>query len=58
MSRDADSAHANFEHFARGEPIAVDVGEIERELGSLWQAASHAGGGRPGPSRAPRSGTW
>ena len=43
-----DSARANFEHFTRGEPIAVDVGEIERELGALWQAASHAGGGQSG----------
>ena len=43
-----DGAGANFEHFARGEPIAVDVGEIERELGSLWQAASHSGGGQTG----------
>jgi glucose-6-phosphate dehydrogenase assembly protein OpcA len=46
--RDADSARGNFERFARGEPIAVDVGEIERELGSLWQEASHAGGGQTG----------
>src|SRR5580692_3133985 len=44
----AEIAHANFERFARGEPIAVDVGEIERELGALWQAASHAGGGQTG----------
>ena len=43
-----ESAGASFEHFAPGEPIAVDVGEIERELGSLWQAASHAGGGQSG----------
>ncbi len=48
MSSDADSARANFEHFARGEPIAVDVGEIERELGSLWQEASHTGSGPSG----------
>jgi glucose-6-phosphate dehydrogenase assembly protein OpcA len=48
MSSDADVEHANFERFARGEPIAVDVGEIERELGSLWQAASHTGGGQSG----------
>jgi glucose-6-phosphate dehydrogenase assembly protein OpcA len=39
-----ERAGVNFEHFARGEPIAVDVGEIERELGSLWQQASHDGG--------------
>jgi len=44
MSPDAERARANFERFARGEPIAVDVGEIERELGSLWQQASHDGG--------------
>jgi glucose-6-phosphate dehydrogenase assembly protein OpcA len=48
MTAEADSARANFERFARGEPIAVDVGEIERELGALWQAASHAGGGQTG----------
>ncbi|HXT98957.1 MAG TPA: hypothetical protein VN853_21840, partial [Polyangia bacterium] len=39
-----EADRANFERFARGEPIAVDVGEIERELGSLWQQASHNGG--------------
>jgi glucose-6-phosphate dehydrogenase assembly protein OpcA len=44
MSPDADRARADFERFVRGEPIAVDVGEIERELGSLWQQASHDGG--------------
>ena len=27
----------------RGEPIAVEVGEIERALGALWQQASRAG---------------
>ncbi|HEY4394869.1 MAG TPA: glucose-6-phosphate dehydrogenase assembly protein OpcA [Polyangia bacterium] len=42
--RAPEAARANFERFARGEPIAVDVGEIERELGSLWQQASHDGG--------------
>ncbi|HSY40167.1 MAG TPA: glucose-6-phosphate dehydrogenase assembly protein OpcA [Polyangia bacterium] len=52
MSGGDDSAHANFERFARGEPIAVDVGEIERELGSLWQAASHAGEGTAAVARA------
>ncbi|HEY6478194.1 MAG TPA: glucose-6-phosphate dehydrogenase assembly protein OpcA, partial [Polyangia bacterium] len=41
---EAESARADFERFARGEPIAVDVGEIERELGALWQQASHDGG--------------
>jgi glucose-6-phosphate dehydrogenase assembly protein OpcA len=44
MSPDADRARANFERFARGEPIAVEVGEIERELGSLWQQASQTAG--------------
>ena len=33
-------ARAKFERFARGEAMAVEVGEIERELGSLWQQAS------------------
>ncbi len=41
---DADRARANFERFARGEPIPVEVGEIERELSSLWQQASQTGG--------------
>jgi len=31
------------ERFVRGEPIAVEVGEIERALGELWQQASRAG---------------
>ena len=31
-----------FERFVRGEPIAVEVGEIERELGALWQAGEPA----------------
>jgi glucose-6-phosphate dehydrogenase assembly protein OpcA len=44
MSPEAERARANFERFARGEPIAVDVGEIERELAALWQQASHDGG--------------
>lgn len=52
MTGGEDSAHANFERFARGEPIAVDVGEIERELGALWQAASHAGEGTGAVARA------
>ena len=34
------------ERFVRGEPIAVEVGEIERALGALWQTAS-AGDPRP-----------
>jgi hypothetical protein len=35
--------HRELEHFTRGTPIAVEVGEIERALGSLWQQASRAG---------------
>ena len=31
------------ERFVRGEPIAVEVAEIERALGSLWQEASRVG---------------
>jgi hypothetical protein len=31
------------ERFVRGEPIAVEVGEIERALGALWQEATRAG---------------
>jgi glucose-6-phosphate dehydrogenase assembly protein OpcA len=52
-----DVARANFERFARGEPIAVDVGEIERELGSLWQQASSAGGSQTGAALA-RAALW
>lgn len=33
----------DFERFARGEPIAVEVGEIERELAALWKQASATG---------------
>jgi glucose-6-phosphate dehydrogenase assembly protein OpcA len=29
-------------HFTRGEPIPVETGAIERELGLLWQQAGHA----------------
>lgn len=48
MSPDADREHgsferANFERFARGESIPVEVGEIERELGALWKRASSTG---------------
>jgi len=43
VSPDAEREHANFERFARGESIAVEVGEIERELGALWKRASSAG---------------
>jgi glucose-6-phosphate dehydrogenase assembly protein OpcA len=32
--------HVDLERFARGEPIAVEVGEIERELAALWKRAS------------------
>jgi glucose-6-phosphate dehydrogenase assembly protein OpcA len=35
--------HTEVERFVRGEPIAVEVGEIERALGELWQQASRAG---------------
>jgi len=34
---------AEIEHFTRGESIAVEVGEIERALGALWQQASRTG---------------
>jgi len=34
---------SEIERFVRGEPIAVEVGEIERALGALWQQASAAG---------------
>jgi glucose-6-phosphate dehydrogenase assembly protein OpcA len=43
VSPDAEREHANFERFARGESIVVEVGEIERELGALWKRASSAG---------------
>jgi glucose-6-phosphate dehydrogenase assembly protein OpcA len=33
----------DIERFVRGAPIAVEVGEIERALGALWQEASRAG---------------
>src|SRR5689334_16653556 len=36
-------AHGDMERFVRGEPIAVEVGEIERALGELWQEATRAG---------------
>jgi glucose-6-phosphate dehydrogenase assembly protein OpcA len=36
-------SHTEIEHFVRGAPIAVEVGEIERALGALWQQASAAG---------------
>jgi len=35
--------HGEIERFVRGESIAVEVGEIERALGSLWQEASRVG---------------
>jgi hypothetical protein len=34
---------ADIERFVRGQSIAVEVGEIERALGALWQEASRAG---------------
>lgn len=34
---------AEVERFVRGEPIAVEVAEIERALASLWQEASRVG---------------
>ena len=36
-------SHGEIERFVRGESIAVEVGEIERALGSLWQEASRVG---------------
>jgi glucose-6-phosphate dehydrogenase assembly protein OpcA len=57
VSPDADHAHANFERFARGEPIAVEVGEIERELGDLWKRASNAGHG-PAGAAVSRAALW
>jgi glucose-6-phosphate dehydrogenase assembly protein OpcA len=33
----------DIERFVRGEPIAVEVAEIERALGALWQDATRAG---------------
>ena len=38
--------HTEVERFVRGEAIAVEVGEIERALGVLWQEASIAGDGQ------------
>ena len=35
--------HPDVERFAPGEPIVVDVGNIERALGELWKQASRAG---------------
>jgi glucose-6-phosphate dehydrogenase assembly protein OpcA len=35
--------HTEVERFVRGEPIAVEVAEIERALAALWQEASRAG---------------
>jgi glucose-6-phosphate dehydrogenase assembly protein OpcA len=37
------SQRGDIERFVRGEPIAVEVGEIERALGELWQDATRAG---------------
>jgi Glucose-6-phosphate dehydrogenase subunit len=57
VSPDADRDHANFERFARGETIAVEVGEIERELGALWKSASKAGDG-PAGAAVSRAALW
>jgi len=54
---DAERARANFERFARGEPIAVEVGEIERELSSLWQQASRVSAARLGRAELSREGS-
>jgi len=35
----------SLERFSRGEPIAVSVDRLERELAALWQEASRAGSG-------------
>jgi glucose-6-phosphate dehydrogenase assembly protein OpcA len=35
--------HVDLERFARGEPTAVEIGAIERELAGLWKAASATG---------------
>jgi glucose-6-phosphate dehydrogenase assembly protein OpcA len=45
------------ERFVRGESIAVEVGEIERALASLWQEASRAGDGGSGAA-VPRAALW
>jgi hypothetical protein len=45
-----------FERFARGERIAVEVGEIERALASLWQEASRGGDG--GTAAVSRAALW
>jgi glucose-6-phosphate dehydrogenase assembly protein OpcA len=57
VSPEVDHEHANFERFARGETIAVEVGEIERELGTLWKQASSAGQGRVGAAVS-RAALW
>ncbi len=53
----AHSERVNFERFARGEPIAVEVGEIERELSALWKRASSAGQGPTGAAVS-RAALW
>jgi len=49
-------------HFMRGEPIAVDVGDIERALADLWKQASATmgAGSADGPADAPvsRAALW
>lgn len=54
---DAERARANFERFARGEPIPVEVGEIERELSALWQQASRVGVARLSRAEPSREGS-
>jgi glucose-6-phosphate dehydrogenase assembly protein OpcA len=39
-------------HFMRGEPIAVDVGEIERALSDLWKQASSSASSATGAQSA------
>ena len=43
MSPPPPPPHVDLERFARGEPIAVEIGAIERELAGLWKAASATG---------------
>ncbi|HEV3030664.1 MAG TPA: hypothetical protein VG319_03435, partial [Polyangia bacterium] len=44
-SRAGGASASVAEQFSRGEPIAVDVGHIERALAELWKAASANGEG-------------
>jgi glucose-6-phosphate dehydrogenase-like protein OpcA len=55
-----EPVHPSFERFACGDPIPVEIGEIERELSSLWQQASSAHdapGGRAGAAVS-RAALW